>query len=229
VLGRVRAVSLLSGGLDSTVSTAMALARGFEVVALSFRYGQRHARELDSARAVAKRLGLAGHVVVDLDLGRLGGSALTDAAIAVPTGRDEARMAADIPATYVPARNTIMLSYGLAVAETRDADAIFIGANALDYSGYPDCRPEYFEAFERLANLATKRAVEGRGVRVEAPLLRMTKADIVREGVRLGAPLELTWSCYQGGARACGACDSCALRLKGFREAGLEDPVSYER
>ena len=167
--------------------------------------------------------------MVDLDLGRLGGSALTDAAIDVPTGRSEAEMGADIPVTYVPARNTIMLSYGLAVAETRDADAIFIGANALDYSGYPDCRPEYFEAFERLANLATKRAVEGRGVRVEAPLLRMTKADIVREGVRLGAPLELTWSCYQGGARACGACDSCALRLKGFREAGLEDPVSYER
>lgn len=226
---RVRAVVLLSGGLDSTVTAALAKRAGHELRCLSFDYGQRHARELESARAVAKALGAAEHVVLRLDLGRLGGSALTDPALAVPTGRDEAAMARGIPATYVPARNTVMLAHALALAEVRDADSIWIGVNALDYSGYPDCRPEYLEAFERMANLATKRAVEGRPVRVEAPLLRSSKAEIVRAGVAAGAPLHLTWSCYQGGDAACGRCDSCALRLKGFREAGVEDPAPYAR
>ncbi len=222
-----RAVVLLSGGLDSCVAAAIAKSEGFDLTCISFEYGQRHVRELESAKAVATALGAADHMILSLDLGKVGGSALTDAGLDVPTGRDEARMSADIPVTYVPARNTVMLSYGLAVAEVRDADAIFIGANALDYSGYPDCRPEYFDAFEQMANLATKRAVEGNPVAIRAPLLKLTKADIVRRGIELDAPLGQTWSCYQGGEAACGTCDSCLLRLKGFREAGTEDPVPY--
>lgn len=222
-----RAVVLLSGGLDSTVAAALAKDEGFEIHALSFDYGQRHARELDSARSVAKALGATSHTVMRVPVGDYGASALTDRAIAVPTGRDERAMGADIPVTYVPARNIVFLSLALGLAEARDADAIFIGANALDYSGYPDCRPEFFEAFEEMARRGTKRGVEGRPIRVRVPLQRMTKADIVREGTRLRAPLDLTWSCYQGGERACGTCDSCVLRLKGFREAGIADPVAY--
>ncbi|HVM45447.1 MAG TPA: 7-cyano-7-deazaguanine synthase QueC [Candidatus Thermoplasmatota archaeon] len=222
-----RAVVLLSGGLDSTVAAALAKEAGHELHAVSFDYGQRHMRELESARAVAKALGVATHAVLRVPVGEYGASALTDASIAVPTGRDERAMGADIPVTYVPARNIVFLSLALGVAEARDAASIYIGANALDYSGYPDCRPEFFAAFEEMARLGTKRGVEGRAVRIEVPLQRMTKADIVREGVRLGAPLALTWSCYQGGEVACGACDSCALRLKGFREAGVRDPIAY--
>lgn len=222
-----RAVVLLSGGLDSTVASAMAKERGFEVHAVSFDYGQRHKRELESAKAVAAALGARSHSVLKVPVGDYGGSALTDAKLAVPTGRDEKAMGADIPVTYVPARNIVFLSLALGVAEVKDADAIFIGANALDYSGYPDCRPEFFDAFEEMARRGTKRGVEGRPVKIEVPLQRMTKADIVREGLRLGAPLGLTWSCYQGGDVACGECDSCVLRLKGFREAGATDPVPY--
>jgi 7-cyano-7-deazaguanine synthase len=222
-----KAVVLLSGGLDSTVAAALAKRDGFELHALSFDYGQRHKRELESAKAVAARLGAASHTVLRVPVGDYGGSALTDAGIAVPTGRDEAQMGGDIPVTYVPARNIVFLSLALGVAEVRGADAIFIGANALDYSGYPDCRPEFFRAFEEMARLGTKRGVEGRPVRIEVPLQHMTKADIVRAGAKAGAPLELTWSCYQGGEVACGVCDSCALRLKGFREAGIADPVRY--
>lgn len=222
-----RAVVLLSGGLDSSVSAALAKQAGHALHCLSFDYGQRHARELESASAVAKHLGAVEHLVLRLDLGKLGGSALTDKAIAVPTGRDESRMAADIPVTYVPARNTVMLAHALALAEVRDADTIWLGVNALDYSGYPDCRPEYLEAFEKMANLATKRGVEGRPVKLMAPLLHMTKADIVRAGYAAKAPLQLTWSCYQGGESACGVCDSCVLRVKGFREAGFVDPIRY--
>ncbi|MHB8604558.1 MAG: 7-cyano-7-deazaguanine synthase QueC [Thermoplasmatota archaeon] len=222
-----RAVALLSGGLDSCVAASLANERGFEVHALSFDYGQRHAKEIDAARAVADALGCASWRVVRIDLAAFGGSALTDRKLAVPKGRDERAMSAEIPATYVPARNTIFLSFALAAAEVADAEAVFIGANALDYSGYPDCRPEYFEAFERLARLATKAGVSGRPLAIEVPLQHMTKADIVREGLRLGAPLALTWSCYEGGALACGECDSCKLRLKGFREAGARDPIAY--
>lgn len=221
------AIALLSGGLDSCVAAAIAKARGFDLAAVSFDYGQRHVRELRAAADVARALGAVRHDTIRVDLARLGGSALTDRAIAVPKDRDEEAMGADIPATYVPARNTIFLSYALAAAEVTGARAIFIGANALDYSGYPDCRPEYFEAFQRMANLATKAGVEGRGVTVEAPLLTMSKADIVRRGTELKAPLHLTWSCYEGGDVACGRCDSCRLRLKGFREAGREDPIAY--
>lgn len=222
-----RAVVLLSGGLDSTVAAAMTRARGDELVALSFDYGQRHGRELRAAREVAKALDVVEHRVLQLDVGELGGSALTDDAIDVPMDREEDEMAEGIPVTYVPARNTIMLAYGLAQAEVTGSDAVVIGANALDYSGYPDCRPEYLDAFQRMANLATKRAVEGHPVRIEAPLVEMTKADIVRRGLELDAPLHLTWSCYEGGEVACGRCDSCQLRSKGFREAGAEDPIPY--
>jgi len=218
---------LLSGGLDSTVAACLARERGFELHALSFDYGQRHKRELDSARAVARTIGAASHSVLNVPIGEIGGSALTQDSIAVPTGRSEAEMGGDIPVTYVPARNIVFLSLGLGLAEVKDADAIFIGANALDYSGYPDCRPEFFRAFEEAARLGTKRGVEGKPVRIEVPLQHLTKADIVREGLRVKAPLELTWSCYQGGRTACGICDSCVLRLKGFREAGARDPVAY--
>ncbi|MHB8587169.1 MAG: 7-cyano-7-deazaguanine synthase QueC [Thermoplasmatota archaeon] len=221
------AVCLLSGGLDSCVAAAVAKDRGFEIVALSFDYGQRHIRELESAQAVAKALGALRHERVRVDLGTLGGSALTDRRIDVPKDRDTAMMASEIPVTYVPARNTIFLSYALAVAEIAKASDIFIGANALDYSGYPDCRPEYFEAFRAMGQLATKSGVEGAELRIEVPLLELTKADIVRLGMRLHAPLHLTWSCYEGGSVACGRCDSCKLRLKGFAEAGVPDPIPY--
>ena len=222
-----KAVVLLSGGLDSTVAAAIAKEQGFEIHAVSFDYGQRHVRELESARAVAKSLGARSHSVLKVPVGEYGGSALTDKSLAVPTGRDENAMGGDIPVTYVPARNIVFLSLALGVAEVKEADSIFIGANALDYSGYPDCRPEFFAAFEQMARLGTKRGVEGKPLKIDVPLQAMTKADIVREGLRLCAPLELTWSCYQGGAKACGVCDSCVLRLKGFREAGVVDPVPY--
>lgn len=223
-----RAVCLLSGGLDSMVAACEARERGHELFGLSIRYGQRHARELEAASAVAKAIGCREHKVVDVGLTTFGGSALTDRGIAVPLDRSPGEMSRGIPSTYVPARNTVFLSLALAYAETRGAEAIFIGANALDYSGYPDCRPEYYDAFARLARLATKAGVEGKDLRIEAPLLAMTKADIVRRGLALKAPLHLTWSCYLGGTKACGRCDSCLLRLKGFREAGVPDPVPYE-
>ena len=224
-----KAVVLLSGGLDSTTALAVARSRGFEVFALSVDYGQRHKVELERAAAVARSLGAVEHRVVRLDLRSIGGSALT-ADVAVPKGRDADEMAHGIPVTYVPARNTILLGLALGYAEVVGAFDIFIGANVLDYSGYPDCRPEFLEAFERLANLATKAGVEGAGeFKVHAPLLRMTKAEIIREGVRLGVDYAQTLSCYdpdpQG--RACGTCDSCQLRKKGFAEAGVPDPTVY--
>lgn len=226
---KLRAVVLLSGGLDSTVAAAIALEQGFEVHALSFNYDQRHKRELQSAVAVAKALDVASHAILHVPVGQLGGSALTANEISIPTHRSEAAMGGDIPVTYVPARNIVFLSLGLGLAEVKDADAIFIGANALDYSGYPDCRPEFFKAFEEAARLGTKRGVEGKPIQIRVPLQTMTKADIVKEGARLRAPLQLTWSCYQGGEVSCGVCDSCVLRLKGFREAGLKDPVAYAK
>jgi 7-cyano-7-deazaguanine synthase len=222
-----RAVVLLSGGLDSATACAVARAEGFECYALSFAYGQRHDRELESARRVAAALGVKEHLVLRLDLRAIGGSALT-ADIAVPKGRSAEAMSTGIPVTYVPARNTIFLSYALAWAEVLESSDIFIGVTAVDYSGYPDCRPEYIEAFERMANLATKAGVEGRSrLRIHTPLIRLTKAEIVRRGADLGVDFSLTWSCYepQPDGRACGLCDSCLLRRKGFAEAGLRDPV----
>ncbi|HEY7040140.1 MAG TPA: 7-cyano-7-deazaguanine synthase QueC [Methylomirabilota bacterium] len=222
-----RAVVLLSGGLDSATACAIAREEGFECYTLSFDYGQRHARELESARRVATALGGKEHLVLRLDLRAIGGSALT-ADISVPKGRSDSQMGVGIPVTYVPARNTIFLSHALAWAEVLESSDIFIGANALDYSGYPDCRPEYIEAFERMANLATKAGVEGTThLRIHVPLISMTKAQIVRLGTDLGVDFGLTWSCYepQADGRACGLCDSCLLRRKGFSEAGLRDPV----
>ncbi len=214
---------MLSGGLDSTTAAAWAKAEGHDLYAVSFDYGQRHRRELASARKVAKALGVVEHRVLKVPIGALGGSALTDKSIAVPKAGKT--IGDRIPSTYVPARNTVFLSLALAYAEVVGARAIVIGANALDYSGYPDCRPEYLTAFETMANLATKAGVEGKPLRILAPLVDLSKADIVRLGMRLKAPLELTWSCYRGGARACGTCESCVLRRKGFEAAGVVDPV----
>jgi 7-cyano-7-deazaguanine synthase len=223
----MKAVCLLSGGLDSATCLAHARRAGFQCFALSFDYGQRHRVELEAARRVAAALGVADHRVVRFDLRAFGHSALTDE-IAVPKGRDDAAMSDGIPITYVPARNTIFLSFALAWAEVLEADDIFIGVNALDYSGYPDCRPEFIHAFETMSNLATKAAVEGRiRIRIRAPLIELTKAEIVRLADELGVPMELTHSCYDPDAsgRPCGACDSCVLRAKGFREAGMTDPA----
>jgi len=224
---RLRAVVLLSGGLDSATAAAWATAEGYDLYALSFDYGQRHRRELSSARDVGKALGVREHRVLALPIGELGQSALTDKAIAVPDAPrpGQGAIGASIPSTYVPARNTVFLSFALGYAEVVGASAIVIGANALDYSGYPDCRPEYLEAFERMANLATKAGVEGRTVKVLAPLLHMTKRDIVETARRLDAPLSKTWSCYRGGRRPCGTCESCVLRAKGFAQAGVRDPA----
>lgn len=219
-----RAVVLLSGGLDSATALAMARRDGYQCYALSVDYGQRHATELLAAERVARHLGVIEHRVVHLDIGQFGGSALTDASIAVPEIE-----AAGIPVTYVPARNTVMLSLALGWAEVLDAEAIVIGVNAVDYSGYPDCRPAFVEAFQALANVATKRAVEGRRLRIEAPLQHMNKAEIIQLGRTLGVDYALTVSCYQADAegRACGRCDSCRFRAAGFAVAGVPDPTRY--
>lgn len=227
--GSKKAVVLSSGGLDSTTVMAIAKADGYEIYSLSFRYGQRHALELEAAERVAKTFGVKEHFVIDIDLGKIGGSALTDN-LDVPKGRDEGAMEKEIPITYVPARNTIFLSYALAWAEVLEASDIFIGVNSIDYSGYPDCRPEFIEAFERMANLATKVAVEGkRVIRIRTPLIQLTKAEIIKKGVELGVDYSLTHSCYDPtpDAKACGQCDSCLLRKKGFKEAGVPDPTQY--
>jgi len=226
-----KAVILSSGGIDSTTAMAMAKHEGYELYSLSFDYGQRHAVELEAARRTAAALGARQHLVIRIDLGKIGGSALTDE-IAVPHGRSEEQLASGIPVTYVPARNTIFLSYALAWAEVLEAADIFIGVNAVDYSGYPNCRPEYIRAFEAMANLAIKAAVEGKlKISIQTPLIRMTKAEIIRTGTELGVDYRLTHSCYDPDAqgRACGDCDSCLLRKKGFREAGIPDPTAYGR
>ncbi|MFW5914593.1 MAG: 7-cyano-7-deazaguanine synthase QueC [Thermoplasmatota archaeon] len=221
-----RAVVLLSGGLDSTVTLAHALSRGEEVIPLTFLYGQRHRRELLAAKEVADHYDLDDHVIMEMDLGCFSSSALTGD-LEVPEGRPVGS-AQDIPVTYVPARNIIFLSIASGLCESESADRVYIGANAVDYSGYPDCRPQFFREFERVLEVGTKAGVEGHPVRVVTPIIDMTKGEIVRTGRELDAPLHLTWSCYKGGERACGRCDSCLLRLRGFREAGLRDPVPYE-
>lgn len=219
-----RAVVLLSGGLDSATALAIALARGDECYSLSFDYGQRHRAELAAARRVSAALGAVAHRELTLPIGELGGSALTDRSLAVPQ-----TPTSGIPITYVPARNTVFLSLALAWSEVLDAHKIVIGVNAIDYSGYPDCRPEFIEAFQRLARLATKQGVEGHGVLIDAPLVTMSKADIVRRGLELGVDFALTVSCYQADeeGRACGACDACRLRKHGFADAGAADPTRY--
>ena len=223
-----RAVVLLSGGMDSATTAAIALAEGYDVHALSIRYGQRHAVELDAAGRVAEALGIRSHVVLDIDLRAFGGSALTDD-LAVPKDTPPERIGEGIPPTYVPARNTIFLSLALAWAEVLGARDIFIGANALDYSGYPDCRPEFIAAFERMANLGTRAGVEGAGIRIHTPLIRLTKREIVLRGLALGLDYGLTITCYDPApdGAACGRCEACQLRRKGFREAGVGDPTRY--
>lgn len=224
-----KAVVLLSGGLDSTTVLAIARDMAFECHALTFRYGQRHENELAAAKRVAAELGVSEHVVAEIDLRVFGGSALTSD-IDVPKGRDSAAIGEGIPVTYVPARNTIFLSFALAWAEVLGSQDVFIGVNALDYSGYPDCRPEFIEAFSRMANLATRAGVEGKSrLTIHTPLIAMTKAEIVARGLELGVDYGLTTSCYDPSpeGRACGACDSCLLRLRGFAENGLRDPAQY--
>jgi len=224
-----QAVILLSGGIDSATAAAMARQQGFEIHTLSFRYGQRHECELAAAQKVAAFLGAASHRVMEFDMRLIGGSALTDR-IDVPKGRSSDEIAHGIPITYVPARNTIFLSFGLALAERIEAEDIFFGANQLDYSGYPDCREEYIQAFERMANFATRAGVEGRSrIKINVPLIHKTKAEIVKQGLALGLDFALTWSCYDPApdGRACGLCDSCQLRLKGFVAAGIADPIAY--
>jgi 7-cyano-7-deazaguanine synthase len=225
-----KGVVLVSGGLDSATTLAMAREAGFAPYALSFRYGQRHEVELTSAQRVCESLGVVAHQIVNLDLRPFGGSALTSD-LPVPKGRKLEEMGEGIPSTYVPARNTIFLAFSLAYAEVVGASDLFLGVNALDYSGYPDCRPEYIEAFQHLANLATKAAVEGTSpVRIHAPLLHWTKKEIIQQGLKLGVDYSLTTSCYDpdSDGRACGQCDACLLRLKGFQENELEDPVVYQ-
>ncbi|PKN69873.1 MAG: 7-cyano-7-deazaguanine synthase QueC [Deltaproteobacteria bacterium HGW-Deltaproteobacteria-12] len=225
-----KAVVLLSGGIDSTTALYIAGEMGFDLYALSFYYGQRHKIELQAAGKIASRYGVLQHITIDIDLRLFGNSALTDN-IAVPKGRNIAEMAGEIPVTYVPARNTIFLSFALAWAEVLESNDIFIGVNALDYSGYPDCRPEYITAYENLANLATKAAVEGRQkIKIHTPLIELSKAQIIQRGQELGVDFLLTHSCYdpaENGA-ACGKCDSCLLRMKGFKEAGIPDPTVYK-
>lgn len=227
---KLKAVVLLSGGLDSTTTLALAQQQGFLVYALTFRYGQRHLAEIEAASRVAERYGVAQHVVADIDLRLFGGSALT-ADMDVPKGRAVEEMGHGVPITYVPARNTIFLSFALAWAEVLEASDIFIGVNALDYSGYPDCRPEYIEAYTKMANLATKAGVEGRQhLKIHTPLISLSKAEIVRMGLALGVDYGLTVTCYDPSpaGEACGRCDACQLRLKGFAENDMADPVAYQ-
>jgi 7-cyano-7-deazaguanine synthase len=213
--------------MDSSTALAMTKAEGFDIIALTFDYGQRHLKEIEAAKAVSKHFGVRDHRIVKIDLTPIGGSALTDRRIRVPEQRSLEEIGRGIPPTYVPARNTILLSYALGLAEATQANAIIIAANWQDSSGYPDCRPEYYRAFREVARLGTKRGAEGDVIEIRTPLIEMTKADIVRKGEELGVPWELTWSCYLGEPTACGVCDSCQLRLKGFSEARVKDPLPY--
>lgn len=223
-----KAVVLLSGGLDSTVTLAVAISAEYKVIPLTINYGQRHIRELRAAKEVVKFYNLEKHVIIDLDLTVFKTSALTSLDINVPEGTRDDLSGKMIPVTYVPSRNIIFLGIAAGLCESESAERIFIGANSIDYSGYPDCRPEFFEAFQKTLEVGTKAGIEGRPPLIEVPLLYLTKADIVGLGKRLEAPLHLTWSCYEGGVKACGRCDSCLLRLRGFREAGYEDEIVYE-
>lgn len=223
-----KAVCLISGGLDSCVTAHIAKNDGYDIFGLTFNYCQRHSREIESANKIAYSLDAKNHIVFDIDLSKFGGSSLLDASIDPETDQNLEDIGKKIPSTYVPARNTIFLSIALAYAEIIDANAIFIGATATDYSGYPDCRPEYFKAIQNMVNLATKKGVEGKTIEIITPLLHMSKAEIIRKGLELKAPLEKTWSCYMGGDKACGRCDSCLLRLKGFKETGFKDQIKYK-
>ena len=223
-----KAVCLVSGGLDSCVTSHIAKNEGYDIFALTFNYSQRHKREIQSAKKIAATINAKNHIVFNLDLRKFGGSSLVDKLTTPEKDQTLEEIGKKIPTTYVPARNTIFLSIALAYAETLDAEAIFIGATATDYSGYPDCRPEFIKTFQKLTNIATKKGIEGKTIEIIAPLLNMSKAEIIKKGIELKAPLEETWSCYIGKVKACGRCDSCLLRLKGFKEARVKDPIEYE-
>jgi len=223
-----KAVCLISGGLDSAVTAFIAKKQGYDLYALSFRYGQRHEKELSCAKKITKAVGAKDHIIFNIDLQKFGGSSLLTSSSRQIKNHALNDIGKTIPSTYVPARNTVFLSLALAYAEAIDAVAIFIGANAVDYSAYPDCRPNYIRAYQHLANLATKRGVEGKPIRINAPLLHLTKAEIIKTGVKLNVPFGKTWSCYRGEVKACGHCDSCRLRLKGFQEAEVKDPIPYK-
>ena len=222
------AVVLLSGGLDSSTMLAMAIEQGFEVVAVTVDYGQRHRREIESAKKIAEHFRAKEHILIKVDLGRSLTSSLTTESVNVPLSRSKEEIGAGIPNTYVPSRNIIFLSIASSIAESRGAESVFIAANAVDFSGYPDCTPEFIQSFQKVLEVGTRAGRENRVIRIEAPLIRMSKADIVREAIRLKVPLEKTWSCYLGGTKACGKCDSCLLRLEGFKSAGFKDPMEYE-
>ena len=217
-----KAVVLLSGGLDSATTAAIAISEGYEVIALSFRYGQRHQRELLAAKTVAEKLHITEHFIVDVNLSQWGGSSLTDISLAIPQDGVQPDI---IPSTYVPGRNTVFIAIALSLAEAKNAEAIYLGINAVDYSGYPDCRPEYLSAYQQLANLSSKVGIEGNGIKLVAPLVKDSKVDIVRRAISLGVPIEDTWSCYQGGEQPCGVCDSCRIRNKALQEAGRKDLI----
>jgi 7-cyano-7-deazaguanine synthase len=222
-----RAVCLISGGLDSAVTAFIAKKQGYKLYALSFRYGQRHTKELSCAKKIAKAVGVIDHIIINIDLQKFGGSSLFSVSSLKIKNHTLKDIGKTIPSTYVPARNTVFLSLALSYAEAINATAIFIGVNAVDYSAYPDCRPNYIRAYQHLANLATKHGVKGKTIRINAPLLSLTKAEIIKTGVKLNVPFGETWSCYRGDAKACGRCDSCLLRLKGFQGAKVKDPISY--
>ncbi len=226
-MGIEKIVVLLSGGLDSATCLAMA-SQEFEVHGLTIDYGSKHSREIDSARKLAEHFKIASHTILKVELNAIGGSSLTDDNIQLDSGKDLHDIGKEIPSSYVPARNMTFLSLAVGLAEVSGAEKIFIGANAVDYSGYPDCRPEFFEAFQKTAELGTKAGIEGKPVKIEAPLLMLTKAEIIKKGTELGVPYELTWTCYSGNELACGKCEACVLRLEGFRGAGIPDPVSYD-
>lgn len=223
-----KAVCLISGGLDSCVTSFIAKEQGYEIYAISFNYGQLHKKELDCSNKIAQAVGVENRIILDVDFQKFGKSSLLDTSSDSIQDHNLKDIAREVPSTYVPARNTVFLSMALAYAESTDADAIFIGVNAVDYSGYPDCRPEYIQAYQKMADLATKKGIEGGSIKIEAPLLQLTKSEIIKTGLKLNAPLADTWSCYRGEELACGRCDSCILRLKGFKDAGVEDPIQYE-